>query len=114
MEIPRQQALDLLREWQRKKCIMQGGLMDSLGNNAAVYGCIQTLDDHEVRIDARDFAKKAATLGIIIRLDQGEFSFGKWPETPPKSEGEYQFGYESFLIVTFPNGSRCELYVTNL
>lgn len=114
MEISRQEVLDLLREWQRKKSIVQGGMIDSLGNNAAIFGCVEELDDHSVRIDARLFAAKSKNLGIVIRLDQGVFSFGNWPETPSKYEGDDQFRYEAFLIVCFPNGSRCELYATNL
>jgi hypothetical protein len=114
MEISQQQTIDVLREWQRKKWIIQGGMIDSLDNNAAIFGCIEESDDHSVRIDARTFAQKAKNIGIIIRLNNAAFSFGDWPETPPKYEGDLQFSYKAFLIITFTNGTRCELYATNL
>ena len=114
MNISYQEAIDLLRKWQQQKCILQVGLLDSVGNNAAAYGCIEELNSDSVRIDARSIAKKARNIGLVIALKDAQFSFGDWPSTPPEYQGDYQFRYESFLIVTFKNGSRCELYVTNL
>lgn len=113
MEISRQEVLDLLREWQRKKRFLQCTMIDSLGNNALVFGCIEKLDDHSVQIDARTVARQAVNLGMAIALDHAAFSFANWPEQP-QYEGNYPARYESFLIATFPNGSKCQIYVTNL
>lgn len=114
IKLTHRQAFDLLHEWQQKRNLLQGGIVDSLGNNATVCGFIEGLDDVEMRIDNRAFAKEAANSGIVLRLDNTEFLFGEWPETPPKYDGDRLFRYEAFLILKFANGSKCELYMTNL
>jgi hypothetical protein len=114
MEIAREYAIDVLAEWRRRKKIIQGGMMDSLQNNAAIFGCIEELNPDSVRIDARSIAPNAKNFGVVLRLNDASFSFGEWPTAPPDYSGDYAFVFESYLIMTFSNGTRCELFATNL
>lgn len=115
MLISPSEAIDTLAEWRQKRKIIQGGMVDSLGNNVGFFGCIEELDDHSVRIDARGIAKKAKNAGIVLGLPEDAlFSFGEWPATPPEYSGHHRFHFEAYLTVTFSNGTRCELYATNL
>jgi hypothetical protein len=114
MKLTREQAMDLLREWRQKKKLLQGRVTDSVGNNATTFGFIEVLDDRELRIDQRAIAEGASNAGLVVGFDNVEFLFGAWPDPPPKHEGDYLFSYEAFLILTFPNGTKCELAVTNL
>jgi hypothetical protein len=112
MNISLQQALDVLLEWKQKKCIVQGGFTDSLGNQAFSFGCIQEVGIRSVRIDARAFSEKTSNVGMFVGLEGANFSFGSWPDAPAEHAGQVR--YESFLEITLPNGSKCHLFATNL
>jgi hypothetical protein len=114
MDISRESAIDTLAEWRQRKKIIQGGMVDSLHNNASIYGCIEELNHHSLRIDARSIAPSAKNLGIVIGLNEASFSFGEWPTEAPDYSGDPLLKYEAYMIITFPNGTRCELYATNL
>src|ERR1700730_10669319 len=113
MEISYQQAIDVLREWQQKKHLILAGIIDSLKNNALIYGVVEQLDDRLVLIDARRLSGTERSTGkaihVAIGLENAAFSFGHWPEKPPVENPPDR--YEEFLVVTFANGTRSELYV---
>jgi hypothetical protein len=114
MEIPQQQAIDVLREWQRKKKVIQCGLRDSIGNNTSSYGCIAELTESSVRIDASTFSRSGSNIGIVIALPHASFSFGQWPEAPEEDKGDANFGYDEYLVLSFKNGSVCKLFTSKL
>jgi hypothetical protein len=112
MEATREEAFSLLRQWQREGRIVQVGLCD-LPNQSGkawmqTYGCIESLSDQELVIDARSFEMPAGdNLLAHFQLAGSRFYFADWREAAPHQAEHMKLMFDGAVSIVLATGVTC-------
>ena len=118
-DVSLKEALSLIHKWQDQGRIVQANFVDAEKSkefSCTIAGLIQEAASSEFRIHTGIQLRRGDFPGCVLGLQGARFELLDYRNTPAGEEElkmAIEQAYDYILVVHFPSGAVCELYIFN-